>query len=341
MSGRGLVRKDLVQRLACSKCKGRLEVEAQEPVRDEISEGRLVCQACQTPYPIRGSIPRMVVEDSTVRDIQRSFGSQWRKRAEGRFEVETLWGLTREEEQRAFFEALDLRPEDLHDKWVLDAGCGSGRLTRGLASFPLEVVGLDVAPTIDLVAQGRTLPSNLHLVQGSVLQMPFLDNTFDIVWSSGVIHHTGDTPGAFANLARIVRPGGRLYVWVYSSRRLTLYKYIRDALRISPRIPSNALFYLCFAMAPPIKMYHVGKLILRRMRSISISPRDKSEARIRTIAFELHDDLSPRHQTRHAPDEVLGWFREGGFTDLAVQGEVGVRGIKKGPKVGASSETKL
>ena len=248
---------------------------------------------------------------------------------EGRFESDTLFGLTSEEEQRMFFGALDLRPGDLTSRWVLDAGCGSGRLTRGLAALGGDVVGLDVAPSINYVARLSRGVANLHLVQGSLLDIPLADGAFDVVWSMGVIHHTGDTPRAFANLARVVRPGGRMYVWVYSSRQLSLYKLIRDAMRVSHKIPKDLLFYVCYMMAPPLKGYHFGKFAIRQLRGKPTTPRERREARIRTIAFELHDDLAPPYQTRHTPEEVFGWFSAQGFEHLTLVDEVGVRGTKR------------
>ncbi|MEK6852193.1 MAG: class I SAM-dependent methyltransferase, partial [Candidatus Thermoplasmatota archaeon] len=294
----------------------------------DIVSGSLRCGACHATYPIEGGVPQLIVDAARVRETQKSFGAQWRGRLEGRFEEDTLFGLTREEEQSLFFESVGLRPEDLHGKWVLDGGCGSGRLTCGLVAHGANVVGLDLSPTIrHVAAQHRAIPT-LHLVQGSLLDIPLADAAFDVVWSMGVIHHTGDTPRAFRSLARVVRPGGRLYVWVYSSRQLTLYKVIRDAMQVSYRIPKDLLFYLCYMMAPPLKIYHAGKFALRRVRGRRITPRERREATIRTIAFELHDDLAPPFQTRHTPDELSAWFRDAGFTDLEVVGEVGVRGTK-------------
>lgn len=325
------MREDFVTRLVCPTCRGHLRLAVRKREGDDILEGDLTCVGCGGAYTVRNSIPRLVIGSPGVRETQRSFGSQWKKREEGRFEDETLWGVTRDEELRLFFDALGIRPEDLRNRWVLDAGCGSGRLTRSLASLAGAVVGLDLSPTIDLVLRKSTPLSNLHLVQGNLLHIPLADDALDIVWSSGVIHHTGDTHRAFENLVRVVRPGGRLYVWVYSSRKLSLYKYIRDALRVSHKIPPDLLFYLCYALAPPLKLYHVGKLLLRRIRHLPVTPRDRQQSRIRTIAFELHDDLSPVYQSRHTSEEVLEWFRRAGFVDLVVVGEIGVRGIKEKP----------
>lgn len=319
----------LLPRLACPRCHGTLRL-AERGAQDEIAEGEIRCTACGHAYAIRTGIPRLLTNEAQVRGTQVSFGAQWRARMEGRFESETLFGLTREEELQLFFRSLDLRPEDVRGKWVLDAGCGSGRLTCGLAASGGDVVGFDVSPTISYLAHQRQTLPNLHLVQGSILDVPITHSSFDVVWSMGVIHHTGDTVRAFRNLAQVVKPGGRLYVWVYSSRRLTLYKLIRDALRFSYKVPKDLLFYLCYAMAPALKVYHLAKFAVRRIRGKPITPRERREAQIRTIAFELHDDLAPPYQTRHTPEEVAGWFRESGFSDIVVVDEVGVRGVRAG-----------
>ena len=318
-----------VSLLVCPRCRNSLGLSATARVGLEVVKGTLRCDGCGSIFRVRGGIPRMVVAEDFVRRTQGSFGAQWQKRVEGRYEDETLFGLTAAEEEALFFESFGMVAEDLKDKTVLDGGCGSGRLTRALARHAREVVGIDVASTIDLVARAGANLDNLHLVQGSLLEIPLADEAFDVVWSMGVIHHTGDTPRAFANLARVVSPGGTLYVWVYSSRNLSLYKVLRDAMRISHRLPEDLLFYLCYMMAPPLKLYHWAKFAAWWARGREISPRERRESRIRTIAFELHDDLAPPYQTRHTPEELVRWFRAAGFSNIEVVGEVGVRGEKR------------
>src|SRR2546426_351093 len=173
------MREPFAARLACPQCGSPVRVVGDERIGGEIVRGRVACAACGSEYPIRGGIPRMVVGESLVRGTQRSFGSQWTKRAEGRFEDATLWGMTPAEEQRLFFESLDLRPEDLRGRWVLDAGCGAGRLTCGLARLGANVVGLDVADSIDYVARQGADLETLHLVQGNLLHVPLAEGAFD------------------------------------------------------------------------------------------------------------------------------------------------------------------
>ncbi len=100
---------------------------------------------------------------------------------------------------------------------VLDAGCGGGGLTRLLAravGSGGEVVGLDANP--QLIEWGRSqgkeadVAGQIQFQEGDVLHLPFEDDTFDLVWCSRVIHGLSDQVAGVRELARVVRPGGRV-----------------------------------------------------------------------------------------------------------------------------------
>jgi SAM-dependent methyltransferase len=56
--------------------------------------------------------------------------------------------------------------------------------------------------------------------QGSVLELPFPDASFDLLASIGCLHHTGDLFGAIQEVRRVLRPGGQLVLMVYNRRSL-------------------------------------------------------------------------------------------------------------------------
>lgn len=95
---------------------------------------------------------------------------------------------------------------------VLDAGCGTGRLTRYLADHGCTVRGLDLSP--GMVAAGRRAHPDLHLQVASLLDLPFADGRFAgaLLWYS-TIHTPGPgLPPLLAEVVRVVRPGGVLLV---------------------------------------------------------------------------------------------------------------------------------
>ena len=79
---------------------------------------------------------------------------------------------------------------------------------------------------------------------------PFKNGYFDVVWCSGVLHHTPDPKEAFQSIARKVKTGGRLFVSVYG-KDLHHYRVFRHLLPFARRLPSmSKLYHLCFSRGP-------------------------------------------------------------------------------------------
>jgi ubiquinone/menaquinone biosynthesis C-methylase UbiE len=98
---------------------------------------------------------------------------------------------------------------------VLDVGCGLGGTPRLLASlYGCPVVGVDV--TAEYVAVGNRLTDLVglsplvRLEQASALDLPYADGSFDVVWTEHVQMNVADKAGFYAEIARVLQPGGRL-----------------------------------------------------------------------------------------------------------------------------------
>lgn len=120
----------------------------------------------------------------------------------------------------------DLIPfADLEGKRVLEIGCGSGVHTRLLAAAGANVTAVDLTPTaVELTTQRLTLAGLLADVrEADAESLPFEDAAFDFVWSWGVIHHSSDADRALTEIARVLRPGGRLGLMVYHRTSLTYW----------------------------------------------------------------------------------------------------------------------
>lgn len=89
---------------------------------------------------------------------------------------------------------------------VLDLGCGTGRLGR-LASRRACVTGIDLSDRM-LARARRDAGGRMRLVQGSAFRLPFRDAAFDAVVSGFLLRNLDDLSAAFAEMARVVRPGG-------------------------------------------------------------------------------------------------------------------------------------
>ena len=96
---------------------------------------------------------------------------------------------------------------------VLDAGCGPGTITQGLAEIaaPGKVIGCDLEPgMVDRaaeLAEGKGL-DNLSFQVGNILDLPFEDNSFDVVMSCAVTEHLSEPVKAMSELGRVAKQGG-------------------------------------------------------------------------------------------------------------------------------------
>ena len=94
---------------------------------------------------------------------------------------------------------------------ALDAGSGTGSLAFALAPNVAEVVGVDTRE--DYLEAGRaSAPANVRFQQADVMELPFGYAEFDLVCCHRVLHHVRRPELAVSELARVARPGGRVFI---------------------------------------------------------------------------------------------------------------------------------
>ncbi len=125
---------------------------------------------------------------------------------------------------------------------ILDAGCGSGRNMVELARFG-TVTGIELSDTSVALARARDAG---EVVEGSVLEMPFAENSFDLAVSLDVIEHLEDDLGALRELRRTVAPSGQLlvtvpaYQWLWSGHDEINHHHRRYTRRSLQRVAEQA-----------------------------------------------------------------------------------------------------
>jgi SAM-dependent methyltransferase len=94
---------------------------------------------------------------------------------------------------------------------ALDTGSGTGALAFALAPFVGEVVGVDT--NAEYLEAGReAAPGNVRFAEGDVMSLPFEYATFDLACCHRVLHHVRRPELAVAELARVTRPGGKVFL---------------------------------------------------------------------------------------------------------------------------------
>lgn len=153
-----------------------------------------------------------------VRATKASFDFQWAEIPLGRYMLENE--EFREEAAGYVCEFTGLPAEWFKGKSVIDAGCGLGRYSWALSTLGARVLSLDQSPHgLARTAEACKQFPGHRTLQVDLLQELPLTEQVDLVWSFGVLHHTGDTYRAFKHVARWVKPGGMIYLMLYGKPR--------------------------------------------------------------------------------------------------------------------------
>jgi len=307
--------------------------------REEILEGALAC-VCGLVYPVIDGIPRMLrnareeypgffarhglagvpkavpaaaAATAATADARspKSFGMQWTLYKEG----DHTWfkddaGLRKQE----FLYNLQTTPEELRDAMLLDGGCGNGELTRAVAEYGPEIVGMDFSRSVEharrrLFEKGFDVSHRVHYLQGNILELPLLPASFDLVHTSGVLHHTPSTYRAFRSISKAVKPQGKLYVQLYRRRPAWIHAINVSLRAVTTRLPMGLLYGLCYVTTP---LHAALSRLVHFLRREPAPP--KATARERAV--QMFDNYSPPFQYRHTVPEIMDLFRSEGYEDL-------------------------
>lgn len=208
----------------------------------EVVSADLNCQLCSAHFPVIDGVPRMLPERDILRKeelgevkehTQKNFGFEWQFYARHGWDYGTdkIYDPNRfEVEKDNFVRKALVLPEEFASGLVLDAGCGNGRYSLQSHALGAEVVGMDLSIAVDAAAANLADHPDVHIVQGDIFNPPFARNTFDRVFSLGVLMHTGNARRAFESLLRFVKPGGLISIHLYSKGN-AIYEFVDRVLR--------------------------------------------------------------------------------------------------------------
>jgi len=194
-----------------------------------------------------------------------------------------LW-LRARAERSEFARRLDRAiPRDAR---IAEIGCGTGHTSLYLASGNRLIVGADLAReslTLAAAAARRFGLDRVQFVETDLLAAGLRPGAFDVVYSSGVLHHTPNPRAAFARLARLARPGGMIVLGLYNA----------------------------FARLPMRMRRVVARMSRYRMIPFDPVLRDRAHEPKRRDAW-VRDQYRHPEEHVHTLAEVQRWFAENG-----------------------------
>jgi len=347
------VKSGFAARLRCAACGQSLALDG-DPDADAVFEGALRCR-CGETAPVIAGIPR-ILPSATVGTLVdahpaffarfpalrppsghtprlasirtlRAFGDEWRRFPELLAAHQKIFDW--------YFEG----PEPI--RWnglkVLDAGCGMGRWLHFARAAGADIVGMDVSAAIDVAAAREG--EGAGFVQADLRFPPFAPESFDLVYSLGVVHHLEEPMAGVRALARLVRPGGELRLYIYRTledeprwKRL-LFGAVAALRRVTTRLPYPAVHAVSWLVAVAatglflwprrlLKRWAWGDRLTRGLPLVHYA-----DVPFRMVVSEQFDRLVAPIEGRFRKDEVERWLRDVGFEVVAVLPGLGWRAI--------------
>ena len=268
--------------LCCPECGGGLRIEG----------ASLVCCSCGHRFESEERIAKLFWANDwgptkqDITDIERSFYEQ--NPFPNYDDADTVATLSDKARAGIFAQLLDDQvPLSVR---MLEAGCGTGQLSNFIASSSRSrtVFGADLSlGSLRLGENFRAANhiNNLGFCHMNLFRPAFKPESFDLVVSNGVLHHTSDPYGAFKSIARLVRPRGFIVIGLYN----TIGRLPTDLRRVTFRLLGDRLAFLD-----------------SRLRGAA----GMNAARWRAWFM---DQYKNPHESKHTIGEVLRWFDQSGF----------------------------
>jgi len=281
------------------------------------NNGKWVCDDIEAD--VVAGIPRFVKAGSYA----SLFGDQWKKYKKTQLDSYSGSNISAARLNRCLGELQD----KLTGKLVLEAGCGAGRFTEILLQKGAKLVSSDLSSAVEVNAENFPLSDNHLIIQADINDMPYADESFDVVICLGVIQHTPSPEKTIKDLYALVKKGGTLIIDHYTFTRSNLmrlaplYRWYLRKRSSDYTIPfTQRLVKKYLPLHKKFAHNKIMSVLLNRISPVisyySVFPQLNDQQQEEWALLDTHDSLTDWHKHFRNKKQIVKILNELGAIDI-------------------------
>ena len=277
----------------------------------------LICEVGCT-FRIIKDIPRFTDEQ-----YSSAFGFQWKRFARTQFDSFSGTSTSKERVGQACGEELW---KMLSQSTILEVGAGAGRFTEVLLATGATVYSTDLSSAVEVNAENLPITGKHLVIQADVANLPFVSESFDVVFCLGVIQHTPSPDRTIGCLAKQVEPGGWLIIDHYGKSISWKFRTAPFVRMILKRLKPETAFKITkaiFRVAKPFYEFSKNRIYRKILNMVfpivyfeNEIPKLRTQFKEEWGVLDTFDSLTDWHKHRRSPKEIELLLTNAGLVDI-------------------------